>query len=122
MTITLDAIALPPDLVWVDEMAWEPIAQSTQRTLDGNQLVEETALSGGRPITLGTGEQWMPRSTLLALRALAATAGATHTLSLQGVDYSVAFRRPALTARPVFPFSVPEDGDYYAVQINLMTV
>lgn len=122
MAVTLAGITLPDDLVWIDEMDWEPVAQATQRTLGGVNVREESELVEGRPITLGADQQWISRTTLLALRSLAAAAGATHALNLRGAEYTVAFRRPAINATPVIPFSNPEAGDFYAVQINLITV
>ncbi|MGB0218352.1 MAG: hypothetical protein ACPGJF_03375 [Sinimarinibacterium flocculans] len=122
MPVTLGGITLPDDLVWIDEFDHDPVAQAAQRTLGGVHVLEETELVEGRPITLGADEQWITRTTLLELQALAADAGQTHTLNLRGVEYTVAFRRPAFRARPVIPFADPDAGDQYAVQINLMTV
>ncbi|MDT0496530.1 hypothetical protein RM530_04010 [Algiphilus sp. W345] len=122
MAITLASIALPDDLVWTDEFVHEPVGQALQRTLGGAQIIEETALIAGRPITLGTDNQWITRSTLLTLRALADTAGQIHTLDLRGDEYDVVFRRPAISARPVIEFADPTVDDFYAVQINLITV
>lgn len=122
MPVTLGAIPLPDDLVWIDEFAAEPVAQAMQRTLGGVNVIEETALVAGRPITLGADDQWVGRTTVLALRALAAVPGQTHTLNLRGDIYTVAFRRPAIEARPVIQCADPDPADRYAIRINLITV
>lgn len=123
MAITLGGIELPDDLVWIDEFDWDPVAQATVRTLGGINVIEESALIAGRPITLGAPGQWITRATLLLLRALAATPATTHVLDLHGTEHSVAFRRPTpIKAKPVVEFASPQDTDFYEVQINLMTV
>lgn len=122
MPVTLGSITLPDDLVWIDEVGHDPVAQATQRTLGGVMVIEETELVAGVPITLGAEDQWVDRTTVIALRALAASAGQTHTLNLRGDAYTVAFRRPAIEARPVIQYADPDAGDRYAIRINLITV
>ena len=56
MTISLNAITLPADLQWTDELAWNPVAQNTDRSLSGAFLIQEAALTFGRPITLEGGD------------------------------------------------------------------
>jgi hypothetical protein len=122
MSVTLGGITLPDDLVWVDEFDFEPVAQASARTLGGVLISEETELLAGRDITLGAAGQWVERSVVIALRALAADAGETHTLSLRGTDYTVQFRRPAIEARPVIEQADPLAVDPYEIRINLRTV
>ena len=121
-TVTLGGITLPPDLVWIDEFDHEPVAQADSRTLGGVLISEETALLHGRPITLGAPGQWVERSVVIALKALAATSAETHTLSLRGDTYTVQFRRPAITARPAVTYADPLAADPYEITINLRTV
>lgn len=121
MAILLATLTLP-DLVWVDEFEYEPVTQALQRTLGGAQVLEESGLIAGRPITLGADDQFLSRSALIQVYALASTPGQTHTLVLQGTSYTVVFRRPAVRARPAFPTTEPDGADDYSVQINLMTV
>ncbi|MCR9089879.1 hypothetical protein [Algiphilus sp.] len=122
MAVTLGGIALPDDIVWTDELDWEPVAQARARTLNGGQIIEETTLQGGRPITLGGGV-WVPRSTVLSLRTLAATAAQTHTLDLRGDTYTVAFVRPnPIQAVPVIRYADPVPDDPHEITIRLITV
>lgn len=122
MAVTLASIALPDDLVWIDEFEWEPVAHSSKRALGGAQVIEETGLTGGRPITLGTDSQWVTRATLNALQVLRALPAQTHALTLRSQTFTVMFRRPALRATPVIEFADPVDDDQYAIQLFLMTV
>ena len=46
------ALTLPDGLVWSDEDAWSPIAQSIEYGLTGSQIINEAVKQGGRPITL----------------------------------------------------------------------
>lgn len=122
----LGAITLPDDLLWQDEFAHDPVAQSLTRTEGGALIVEETALAAGRPITLVGGQDagWITRAQLVALRALADTANTEHLLTLNdGRTFDVVFARPgAIEAEPIVPFNLPLTGDFYALSLKLITV
>lgn len=125
--IQLNAITLPAGLQWVDEFNWQPVMQSTQRTLAGGLVLQERGLSAGRPITLSGGSDhgWIARSVLESLYALASVAGQTHTLSIRGTTYSVRFYHEdgnAIEAEPLWPMADPQAGDYYIATIKLITV
>lgn len=125
MTITLTkdstVLALPPDLIWSDELTWSPVAQSTERGIWGTLIVDAMARNGGRPITLvGDGDSaWILRNDLLVLKAWAAIPGQRFTLSVRGEVFTVIFdhgtadetRSMAMTA--VVDYSDPQEGDYY---------
>ncbi|MFN3879797.1 MAG: hypothetical protein ACK4L8_00010 [Nitrincola lacisaponensis] len=119
--ITLDAITLP-DMIWSDEFAWRPVVQRTERTLTGKLFIEPALMHLGRPITLT--DAWVTRTTLQQLQALASTPGSTHTLTLQGQNYTVAWRHTeqALTAEPIKPVTDPGADDFYSLTLRLMVV
>lgn len=122
--ILLASLSLPAGLLWSDEFAWQPVAQSVERALDGSQIVFEGALSAGQPITLESGA-WVKRDAVLALQALASAPDAIYPLTLRGVSYQVRFRHheaPAVSAVPLFPMASPAADDFYTVSIKLMTV
>ena len=128
MSITLDDITLPVDLHWQDEFDWTPVAQETGYLLSGSLEIQAATMQAGRPITL-TGDEsraWATRTTVLALQAKAATAGATMTLTLNDArEFTVAFRRgdgQPVEARPIVPYNTPAAGDYYAITLRLMEV
>lgn len=126
---TLDDIELPGDLEWIDEFDWSPVAAQTEVTLGGSLLVEESAQLAGRPITLRTGQAgstlWgvVPRSTVLALQALANTPRDTPmTLTLPDErTFDVLFRHTelAVEARPQRHVWPPEDTDLYLLTLRL---
>lgn len=122
MSIMLNSIELPANLVWTDEFDWFPVVQATSRTEAGVLVREESAVVAGRPITLG--EDWIARADLLDLVALASSPMGTHTLQLaDGRTWSVAFRYPTpIVARPVIDYAVPELTDPYTLTLNLITV
>lgn len=119
-------LTLPEDLVWQDEFVHDPVAQQQTRTEGGVLIVEETATTAGRPITLvgGPDAGWITRATLIALRALADSANTTHTLTLNdGRTFEVMFVRPgAIAVEPIVPFNNPLSGDFYALTLKLFTV
>ena len=128
MSITLDTVTLPSDLLWEDETDWTPVAQSTEYTLAGALAIETGVMQAGRPITLVGGEDraWASRTTVLALMALAAVPGETMTLTLNDArTFTVAFRHgdgQPVEARPIVPYNTPAAGDYYALTLRLMEV
>ena len=127
MTISLDAISLPADLQWTDEFAWNPVAQNTDRSLSGAFLVQEAALTYGRPITLEGGAQgaWIERSVLQAVKALADVADSIMTLDYHGTSYSVIFDRAnqPVSAEEVQRLADPQATHLYNnLIIRLLTV
>lgn len=118
-------VTLPDNLLWEDEFGWSPVAQATDRTLTGSQIVEETAKSGGRPITLSG--LWLDRATVQSLRSLEAQVATEMTLTLPGgATHNVLWRRgdsePAVRAEPIRPVApdVHSDSDLYEVTLRLM--
>lgn len=92
-------------LVWADEHEWTGIAQTTARVFGGGLVVQQSALTAGRPLTLEGGLAWarISRANLLALVALLDVAGAAdYTVTLaDGRRYTCTGRRdqgPPVTA------------------------
>lgn len=123
---TLDTIEIPEDVWWADEMAWNPVAQSSSRGLTGARIVQQGLKVKGRPITLTSNDRggWVPRGTVLALRALAAVPGETYTLELaDGRTFTVAFdAEQAFDAAPIRPAADMTDETHYRVTIPLIEV
>lgn len=122
MSVTLAGIDLPPDILWTDEFDHDAIAQAQTRTLGGALVVEETALTAGRRITLGGASIWVTRATVKALRALSEQADTVHTLNLRGQTFSVIFERPAIEAQAVIELADATDTDRYEITLHLLTV
>lgn len=125
MTITLEkdgaVLALPPDLVWTDELTWSAVAQSTERSITGALLVDAMARNGGRPITLAgdVTSAWITRGDLITLKTWAAIPGQRFTLTVRGEVFTVLFdhgtdeETRALAMSAVVEYSDPEATDYY---------
>ncbi|WP_067582835.1 hypothetical protein [Endozoicomonas ascidiicola] len=124
----LDDITLPDDLLWINEFQWNPVEQNIDRSLTGALMIQEGALTYGRPITLtGSGEAgWVSRLTVKALLALSKSAGATMRLTLSdGRNYSVVFDRSngaPVEAEQVMTAAYPTDDDFYFLTLRLLTV
>jgi len=131
MSITLSdgttTVNLHPDLFWSDESNWQPVEQTTQRTITGAIVVSAAQRLGGRPITLepeNDASAWMPLSTVAALRNWAAVAGQQLTLTLRSLTYTVIFRHQdgGLEARPVVHYSDANNADFYLCVVRLMEI
>ena len=126
--MTLDDITLPDDLLWINEFDWNPVAQSTERSLSGALLVQEGQLSQGRSVVLsGNGEAgWVSRLTVKNLYALSKAANKTMSLTLpDSRQFSVIFDRAngsGVETRQLIPFAYPDDDDLYLVTLRLLTV
>ena len=124
----LDTITLPDDLLWINEFDWNPVEQTTERSLTGALLVQEGQLTHGRPIVLsGNGEAgWVSRLTVKSLFALSKAANKTMTLTLpDNRQFSVIFDRlngTPIEAQQVLPFAYPGDSDQYLLTLRLLTV
>lgn len=127
LTDGVTPVTLPDDLQWVDEFDWLPVSVKTGRTITGALWVQESAIAGGRPITLQGGDSfaWVSRSVVAALWALAGQVNVPLTLTLRGTNYSVAFEREngkAIEARPIQGFADVDAADKYSLTLRLRTV
>lgn len=125
--IRIDNVVLPDGLVWTDEFAAQPVAQTVRRTLDGSVVVFYGQHSGGLPITLESEPDagWLTRTQVEALKLRADSPGGIFTLELRGQVYQVMFRHhepPAFEAKPLVALAHPQPGDFYLATLKLMTV
>lgn len=122
-TITID-----DDLEWVDEFSFIPVTQDVQRTIGGNQVIQEAALVKGRPITLSGGESvWMPKKVLKDLQTMMSQVGVVMTLTMPNSDtYKVIFRHgegDVISGKPVHRQTVTSDDTmYHNVTLKLMEI
>lgn len=114
------------DMHWIDEFNWSKIAQANPvRTLSGAQVIQQGTKYGGRPITLAGDWVWIRRRQLHMLHDWAATPELEMALThYDGRVFNVTFRlhETALEATPVVYRTPEEDGDFYTIKINLMTI
>lgn len=123
--ISLEAINLPADLDWQDEFDWTPIAQSSERTLNGKLAIEEAVKQHGRPMTLVGGQNaaWVDRSTVETLTALL-TLNKQMTLSFFGLEYPVVWRHSdtPIEAKPVMRIRNPQSTHQYTLTLRFTIV
>ncbi len=124
MTHTLDAVALPEELVWRDEFKWTPVKQSIEYTLPGAQIIDSGVKLAGRPISLNDENAWVDYMTLNALYAkLQADSEMVLTL-IDGRVFNVRFdhQNTPLTATPVIDYNHPDNNDFYRLSLKFITV
>lgn len=137
MSIYLDSIELPDDLLWSDETSSWKVGQTVATTLTGARIIQEGSLQAGRPITLESqqfGSDYVAvvsRAVVDALLAKEAVAGAgPMTLSLPTFEgdprtFQVLWRRTdgqAIESRPI-SFKAPiAPSDLFFITLRLMQV
>jgi hypothetical protein len=129
MSIVLDGVTLPDDLIWEDEFEWSEVDRhdSPEFTLGGAPIFEESPKTAGRPITLVAknefkGPIWLSRSTVLALQAKVNIQN--HPMTLVMADnrtFTVRFRGTGIKADAVYHVSYHIDTDPYYLTILLIT-
>lgn len=126
MAITLDAISLPEDMVWEDELTdWDSVEQTITYSLTGALILQHGTRQAGRPITLS-----LPREHGLCDRALVlqlntlASANNSHTLTLHdGRTFAVRWRRDdgrAVEATPIVDVADPTAAFQYALTLRFI--
>lgn len=128
MAISLNNIPLPDDIQWTDEFNGYGVGQTVTRTLTGAMVIEESAQTSGRRITLASnGAAWVTQSVASQIQALAATPldGTTLTLDWNGTPYNVVFDRSrgGFATREVLRLAdAAQTSDHnYLIEINLIT-
>lgn len=127
-TATATTVELPADLVWRDEFAWQPVEQSTERTVTGALIVQAAARIGGRPITLQPEDEaasWISRAELEQLHAWASVPGLELELSLRGLLRTVIFRHHdggAIEASALIHYADVQATDNYLATVRLMEI
>jgi hypothetical protein len=125
MSILLDGIALPDDLIWIDEYDHTPITQTVSKAVDGSLIIEAATQAKGRPITLKGDEDaaWIDRATLELVRAKQYQPALSMTLTMRGVNYSVLFVQPGgIEAKPVIDYNLPGAEDWYSITLKFFEV
>lgn len=127
MSIILSGLELPPDLIWSNEFAAALVGRTSRRTIGGGLVIQDTGLSGGRPIDLTGEDGWCLRPVVETLFAWASTPGWTGTLTLHdGRAFAVRFRHggdePPVTATMIRGEADPDATTLYNLNLRLETV
>lgn len=126
MSITLDAITLPADLLWRDEFDYTPIETKTDYSLTGALIIQSGLKQAGRPMTLGGGDNFGIATRSLVNELLAKqTPPTTMTLTLNDArSFQVRFRyqdKP-IEAQPLIDYSDPDNTDFYTLTLKFLQV
>lgn len=128
MSMSLDAISLPEDLIWADEYDWSNITQSVKKSLTGALIIQEASQTKGRTFTL-TGDSnsgWIDKATLDLLKVKVDTVNLQMTLNYHGTDYNVMFNRSGnsspMIAKPIYELVDPQSDHNYTLQLNFIEV
>jgi len=128
MSITLNGIALPDEMIWSDEFEWSPVDITNENTIGGKLILSESSVTGeqGRPITLVGDNAWAQKTNMLLIHALAQALGSTMTLILHDASSrNVKFRhwdKPAFSARKVSESAFSDEFTWYNLQAKLVVV
>ena len=126
MATTLGGVALDHDPIWIDEFNQELLPGTSYIALDGTENVYVGFRKGHFAVTLEATERtgWLSGTTVDALIEMARVRDAVHTLSRDGIDYTVRFRNE-VTGGPIqmemiVPTANPGDDTWYSGRIYLM--
>lgn len=126
MSIKLEGITLPSDLMWKNEFDWLPVRQTTERSIAGSLIVQPSLKVSGRPITLFGGENacWVNRSVIEQLYQLASVPGKKLTLEYFGQTKTVIFdhENEPLSSQMVMRIANPSAETKYTLTIRLIEV
>ena len=123
-------ITLPSALLWEDEMEWNPTSAKTEYSLTGSLIFDSATKQTGRTITLSPPANdmaWVPRSTLLALKAWLSPPKRMMQLHLEDGSsrvFNVLFNheKGALEGAPVKGYPEYDDGTWYSLTLRLLEV
>lgn len=126
MSISLDTLALPPDLHWADEFEWSVTESAQEYAVTGALVVDAATKLAGRPITLQAADDraWITRELLGQIHALTQPAGRVMALTINGASFSVIWRpgAQAIDAQPIFPLANPQNDLAYVVTLRFTEV
>ncbi len=128
MTITLDTLTLPDELLWLDEFDWSDVKSNSLYTLQGRLVIEESNIlaSKGRPITLVSENAWLDRSDLKILFGWAQEIDKEMTLTMHDDEvFTVGFRHwdsPVLEVQNITQTPFRTDDVLYALSLKLVVI
>lgn len=76
-------------LLWLNRNEQAPFISNVKRGSNGALLVNQTPITVGQPILIGTGEGWMHRSDFEALQTHNLTTTTAFTVELHGKTWQV---------------------------------
>ena len=123
--ITLDALQLPDEMIWIDEYSWSKVRISEKLSLSGVRNITENRLpsDSGRPITLTSDYAWIRKSYLDILFNWSEELNKEMVLILHNfATYNVRFRHieyPVIEADQIVNTAFDDSNTYYNLVIKL---
>ena len=125
MTILLNTIPLSPELVWVDEFAWNQTRFATKFTLGKAVIIKSTQVKGnsGRPMTLQSEYAWMQRTDILKIQDLLDNNSEPLLITLHdGRQFQVVPVNDGFKATPLQENPEPDNNSWYSVIFNFAII
>lgn len=125
MTIKLNNLELPEELVWIDEFAWNPIRMQEKVTLSGVRNIFESSLNSeaGRLITLTSDDAWIERQDLNTLFSWTKELNKIMEIIMHDdIVYNVRFRHldpPVIEYEPIVNTAFVDNYTLYRLTIKL---
>lgn len=125
MTISLDTLTLPDELIWIDEFNWNPIRVEEKYSLSGIRNLSESLLptDSGRPITLTSDNSWIDRQDLITLHNWSRLKNHTMVLTLHDDStYNVRFKHneaPVIEYENLLSTAYVDEDTIYKLTIKL---
>lgn len=129
--VTMAEIALPNDLLWVDEFEWTAVLSGSEYSITGSLLIDRSVKLAGRPISLEAPDNemaWISRATHEALRAAASIPDRRFKLLLEYPtdhrEFTVEFApvETPLEGSPVKGFPEHESDAWFSVKLKFIEV
>jgi len=126
--ITLDALELPSELIWIDEYSWSKVRVNEKLSLSGVRNIAENKLpaDSGRPVTLTSDYAWIKKSYLDILFNWSEELNKEMILIFHNfATYNVRFRHieyPVIEATQVLNTAFHDNNTYYNLIIKLEIV
>jgi hypothetical protein len=92
-------------LLWLNRNEQTPFASNIKRGSNGSLLVNQTPITVGQPIVIGTGEGWMHRSDFEALQTHNSNIITDFSVELHGKTWQVIWDNssgPAITGTDLY--------------------
>lgn len=128
MSVTLDAISLPVDLIWSDEYDWSHVVQNVKKSITGSLVIQEASQAKGRLITLtgGLDSAWITKTTADLIKAKVDTPDLVMSLDFHGTVYDVMFARSGnnspFQSKQIYELADPDAEHIYGFTLKLMEV
>lgn len=128
MSIILDGMELPEELIWIDEFSWNPIRVNEKISLGGIRHITESLLpfESGRLVTLSSDDAWIERDDLKDLFSWSKELNKNMTLVMHdNTEYTVRFRHldpPVLEYEPIIISAFVDGNAIYRLTIKLEVI